>query len=169
METQVKCPECNEGTLEARRENRSYKESGLPNIVLLDVEVSHCPACGADLVSLPRLSELHRTIALALIDKPSRLVPGEIRYLRKSLGWSGADFARSLHVDPATVSRWESENAPQSMSDSNELVLRLAVALGQRIESYGTDRLSEVARENAAPLRLRVRRTQHGWQPQSAA
>jgi putative zinc finger/helix-turn-helix YgiT family protein len=165
----MKCPQCNESEIQIRRENRNYGESGLANVLLLDVEVSHCPGCGADLVSLPRLSELHRVIALALINKEARLTPAEIRFLRKSLGWSGADFARHLHVDPATVSRWESEASPQPMSESHELVLRLAVAMGQRIETYGAERLADVARDKAKPLRLRLRASKHGWQAQDAA
>src|SRR5262249_15803144 len=93
LEEAMKCPQCNGAELEVRRQNHSYRESGLDNIVLLDVDVRHCPACGEDLISLPRLSELHRAIALALINKAARLTPAEIRYLRKTLGWSGTDFA----------------------------------------------------------------------------
>ncbi len=169
MENAMKCPQCHEAELDVRRENRNYRESGLENVVLLDIEVRHCPACGADLVSLPRLSELHRAIALALINKAARLTPSEIKFLRKSLGWSGVDFARHLHVDAATVSRWESESTPQSMSESNELLLRLAVVVGQRIEDYGIERLADVARDAVQPLRLKLRASQQGWQAQDAA
>jgi DNA-binding transcriptional regulator YiaG len=109
------------------------------------------------------------SIALALINKAARLTPAEIKYLRKTLGWSGADFARNLHVDPATVSRWESESAPQAMSESNELVLRLAVAVGQRIDDYGLERLAEVATKKVKPLRLKLRASKQGWQAQDAA
>lgn len=165
----MKCPHCNEGVMSSRRENRKYLESGLTNIVLLDVQVRHCSSCGADLVSLPRLAELHRVIALALISKAARLTPAEIKFLRKSLGWSGADFARHLHVDPATVSRWESETSPQPMSESNELVLRLAVAVGQRVEDYGPERLAGVAIEKVKPLRLKLRASRGAWRTEEAA
>ena len=165
----MKCPQCNEVELKRRRENRQYKESGLPNVLLVNIEVSHCPKCGADLVSLPRLSELHRVIALELITKPARLMPAEVRFLRKSLGWSGADFARNLHVDASTVSRWESETRPQEMSPANELLLRLAVAHGQRIEEYLVDDLSRVATGVPVAARLRLRATRAGWRRDEAA
>jgi transcriptional regulator with XRE-family HTH domain len=104
-----------------------------------------------------------------LIDKTARFTPAEIKFLRKFMGWSGVDFARHLHVDPATVSRWESRESPQSMDESNELVLRLAVALGQRVNKYSEERLAEVARDNVEPLRLKLRASKQGWQMQEAA
>ncbi len=165
----MKCPEYNKANLKVRRENRRYAESGLPNIVLVDVQVRHCPSCGAELVSLPRLSELHRAIALALISKPARLTSSEIKFLRKSLGWSGAEFARNLHVDPATVSRWESPRAAQTMSASNELLLRLAVAHSNQMADYEVDKLAEVAVEAASPLKITIRQKKTGWKTQEAA
>jgi transcriptional regulator with XRE-family HTH domain len=100
--------------------------------------------------------------------KPEPLSPAEIRYLRKSLGWSGADFAKHMHVDPATVSRWENETQP--MSEQNDLLLRAMVALGKRIEDYNVDTLAEVAKgADRAPKRLRLRAGRDGWQEASAA
>jgi len=84
----MKCPQCNEAEVERRRENRQYKESGLPNVLLINIEVCHCPKCGADLVSLPRLSGLHRVIALELIKKPALL-----RFRMTRAGWRRDDAA----------------------------------------------------------------------------
>ncbi len=165
----MKCPECNKVNLKVRRENRRYAESGLPNIVLVDVQVCHCPSCGVELVSLPRLGELHRAIALALISKPARLTSAEIKFLRKALGWSGAEFARNLHVDPATVSRWESPRTTQLMSSSNELLLRLAVAHSNQMVDYEVDKLAEVAVGAARPLKMMIRRKKAGWKTENAA
>ena len=39
--------------------------------------------------------------------KKRRLAPEEIKFLRKSLGWAGVDFAKHMGATPETVSRWE--------------------------------------------------------------
>ena len=63
------------------------------------------PKCGEHEVAIPRIEDLHRTIAQAVIAKRERLTPAEIRFLRKFLGWSGADFAAHVGTTPETVSR----------------------------------------------------------------
>lgn len=159
----MKCPECGEADLLESRENHRYAESGLPNVVLQDILVRRCPNCGAHLVSLPRLAELHRCLALVLINKKGRLSPQEVRFLRKSLGWSGADFARKFHVRPEQVSRWESDSSRTKMSISNELLLRSMVAHGNRVEDY-PDKLDVVATvDNAESSLLSLRRKGEGW------
>jgi DNA-binding transcriptional regulator YiaG len=40
------------------------------------------------------------SIAHAVIAKRERLTPAEIRFLRKFLGWSGADFAAHVGTTP---------------------------------------------------------------------
>lgn len=159
----MKCPECQEAELLESRENHRYSESGLSNVVLQDVQVRRCPRCAAHLVSIPKLSQLHRVLALTLINRRERLSPAEIRFLRKSLGWSGADFARKFHVRPEQVSRWESEGSPSRMSISNELLLRSMVAHGNRLDDYA-DKLDVVATtEEAGPTILSLRRLEQGW------
>jgi hypothetical protein len=51
-----------------------------------------------------------------VIHKPARLSGSEVRYLRKYLGWSGADFAGHVGVDPSTVSNWETDKERRSSS-----------------------------------------------------
>jgi hypothetical protein len=65
--------------METRRENYRYDASGLSGIVLHGVQVSRCPQCGAEEVTIPRIEELHRVIARALIGKPTQLAAREIR------------------------------------------------------------------------------------------
>ncbi len=159
----MRCPECHEADLREGRENHRYVESGLPNVVLENVLVRRCPRCGAHLVSIPRLGELHRCLALTLIEKRDRLAPSEIRFLRKSLGWSGTDFARKFHVRPEQISRWESESAKTRMSISNELLLRSMVAQENRVEDYA-ERLEVVATvENPVSVLLSLRTRGDGW------
>ena len=138
--------------METRRENHLYAESGLPNVTLLDVEVRQCPRCGERAVAIPRIDELHRVLALAVIHKSARLAPQEVRFLRKYLGWSGSDFARHMGVAPETVSRWE--NGKEPMGPVADRLLRLMVAHGKPIEEYPLEALTGVAKDDAEPGRL---------------
>ena len=164
----MKCPQCRT-PMEARRENYRYDESGLPNVVLLDVEVRKCPKCGEQAVAIPRIEELHRALAMSVIRQPGRLSPQEVRFLRKWLGWSGADFAKNIGVDPATVSRWESVEKPQAMGSTAERFLRLAVAHGQPTEEYPLERMAELADQPRLDALVGMKAGRGGWAPAAVA
>src|SRR5262245_53951997 len=102
----MNCMECG-APMVTRPENYRYRESGLPYVTLTGIRISRCDACGNFEVSIPRIEALHRAIAKILIEKMTRFTGAEIRFLRKSLGLSGADFSRRMGVTVETVSRWE--------------------------------------------------------------
>jgi len=60
------------------------------------------------------MEQLHEFIAKALVLKAGRLSGAEVRYLRKWLGWSGRDFARSFDLSVEHVSRVENGHHPVS-------------------------------------------------------
>jgi putative zinc finger/helix-turn-helix YgiT family protein len=161
----MKCPECGEPMTSAR-ENYSYTASGLPYVTLVGVEVRRCKACGEHEVVLPKIEQLHRAIALAVISKHARLTAAEIRYLRKYLGWSGADFARHMGVTPESVSRWENER--EQMGAVADRLLRLMVATKAPVSEYPLDALADLEDE-ATPLRLRVEPARGGWRAEAVA
>jgi putative zinc finger/helix-turn-helix YgiT family protein len=158
----MKCPQCRHEMVR-KTENHRYTESGLPNVVLVGIEVRRCQQCGEEVVSIPHIEDLHQTIAMTLIRHPGRLVPDEIRYLRKWLGWAGVDFAKHMGVTPETVSRWESG---KPMGGTAERLLRLAVAHGQPTDAYPIDLLTEISDEQVskAPL-LAMKPSATGWKP----
>src|SRR5215813_14669976 len=159
----MKCPQCRHQMVRSI-ENHRYTESGLSNVVLVDVEVRRCQNCGEITVSIPRIEELHRTLAMALIRHPGRLAPSEIRFLRKWLGWSGVDFAKHMGVAPETVSRWESMENMKPMGGTAERLLRLAVAHGQPVDEYPIDMLIDISDDqtsDTALLAMKPERT--GW------
>ena len=146
------CSECG-GEMTVRRENYRYDACGLPNITLQKVEVGRCPKCGETEVAIPSLEGLHRSLAQAIIRKPSRLVPAEIRFLRKYLGWSGADFAARMGTAAETVSRWETGAAP--MGPTADRLLRLMVATTAPKGDYSLDVLATIGRDTTPrPMRL---------------
>jgi putative zinc finger/helix-turn-helix YgiT family protein len=158
----MRCTVCG-GQMKTRRENYRYDASGLPYITLKGIEVSRCPKCGETEVAIPAIEQLHRAIAGALIRKRARLAPAEIKFLRKSLGWSGTDFAQRVGTTPETVSRWE-HGTP--MGAAAERLLRLMVATESPVADYAVDVLTQVAADDRKPLPVHLglsRDHRAGW------
>jgi putative zinc finger/helix-turn-helix YgiT family protein len=148
----MNCAACGKPMTTAR-ENYSYTASGLPQVTLARVEVRRCKACGEHEVVIPRIEQLHRVIARAVIGKRSRLTAAETRFLRKYLGWSGADFARHMGVTAESVSRWE--NNREKMGPVADRLLRLMVANKAPVSEYPIAALAEL-QEKPSPLPMRV-------------
>ncbi len=137
----MNCHECGH-TMTTQRTSLKYDASGLPGITLENIEVRRCVGCGETEWVIPRMEQLHALIAATILRKPSRLTPQEIRFLRKHLGWSGADFARMIGTKPETVSRWESGATP--MGVQADRLLRLMVAhLKPTDEVHGEEEIKE--------------------------
>lgn len=148
----MKCLTCGK-EMKSRRENYRYTESGLSNVVLANVEVRSCANCGAREVVVPRLDELHREMARTVIRQTTRLSPEQIKFLRKYLGWSAADFSRYMAVQPETVSRWESGS--QEMGAVADRLLRLIVANNEPTKKYPIELFRHPLRRTAkATLRF---------------
>jgi putative zinc finger/helix-turn-helix YgiT family protein len=159
----LNCMTC--GTLmETRREDVEYDAAGLPDVILRGVEVSRCPGCGERGVAIPRLPALHRGLGRIVVGKPGRLTRPEIRFLRKYLGLSGADFAEVMGSDPSTISRWE--NSKEPMNKHADRLLRLMVLVGKRVQKY---QLAGVARDDAGPSHYEATPDGDGWRAAIAA
>lgn len=158
----TKCPDCR-GPAKTRREKRyRYTECGLSNVTVDGVEISVCQRCGETYTGIPAVEGLHRAIAGAVIRKKGRLAPEEIKFLRKSIGWSGVDFAKRMGTTAETVSRWEHG---ASMGPTADRLLRLLVARETPVKEYSVDVLAQVAADErpSRPLRLEVARGPKGW------
>lgn len=157
-----KCRTCGKADMTSALETYLYTESGLPNVVLAGVEVRRCPSCGHHELVLPRVVELHRTIAYAVLHKRTRLSGLEVRFLRKYLGWSGAAFARYIGVDPSTVSNWENDKDP--IGSASDRLLRLMVAHGAPVDDYSLEELTKIEDERTPPVEVRVSPKARGWE-----
>ena len=102
-----------------------FTESGLDNVVLKDVEFAKCEECGEEAVRIPRLNDLMRALALGVIAKPYELTGEDVRFLRKYLELSAAEFANILSVDKSTLSRWE--NGDQALGPQSDRLIRTVV------------------------------------------
>jgi DNA-binding transcriptional regulator YiaG len=133
----------------------------------MGVEIRRCPSCGHYELVLPRVAELHRTIAHAIIHKRARLSGPEVRFLRKYLGWSGVDFARHIGVDPSTVSNWENDRDP--IGSTSDRALRLMVAHGSPVDEYSLEELTKIEDERMPPVEVRVSPKARGWDLRASA
>lgn len=161
----MKCFGCGHG-MTTGRENVKYDASGLPGVTLVDIEVSRCGHCGQSEVAIPRIEELHRMMAMAVVRKSARLTPAEVRFLRTTLGWSGRELADHMGATAETVSRWENGRTP--VGPQADRLLRLMVLHRTSPASLDLSDLKDVARQAPADLRTRLTGSKAGWTVEAA-
>jgi len=161
----TRCVACGGPVKMKRQQSYRYAECGVPVVLADAVDVGRCAQCGETYTSIPAIAELHRAIAAGLIRKKRRLAPPEIKFLRKSLGWSGVDFAKRMGATQETVSRWENGRTP--MGAQADRLLRLLVARETPIREYSVDVLAQIAADNtpAPPTSVELtKRTRGEWE-----
>lgn len=160
-----KCPHCAAAMRTVVRDHQ-YIESGLENVWLQGVTVHVC-SNGHELLAIPGMAKLHRAIALAIISKSERLLPAEVKYLRKYLGLSNQDFASVMGVGEETSSRWANG---LEMGASAENLLRILVLRGLKPESYPADEVSYLKglTHERGSGRIDLKKRADDWQPVAA-
>lgn len=159
----MKCTECGGDLGPAVPGEWPYRS--LPGTTLVGIPIRTCESCGDQVVSIPRIEELDRVLAKAVAERPGRLSGPEIRFLRRHLGWSGADFAGFFRTSPATVSRWET--GKQNMDARAEQLLRVSATRMEPILDYAEyerllRRMAESVASAAPPTR--ALRWQGSWE-----
>ena len=151
----MKCVNCGEPAVRSTRGAHRYTESGLSNVTLLNVEIRSCALCGEREVVIPKIEELHRVIARALITGTARITSERVQFLRKWLGFSTTtEFALHMGVRPETVSRWESKSTGYHMPPTAERLLRLMVANQEPATPYAISLFKEKPRTRLEPLKF---------------
>ncbi|HZS47739.1 MAG TPA: type II TA system antitoxin MqsA family protein [Blastocatellia bacterium] len=118
----MRCDHCGGETI-LRRQTHHYKESGLDNVYLENVEVRYCEKCKTGAPRIPRIKELHLTIARAIALQDAPLSGPEMKFLRKHLGMKAKEWAEYLRIDASTLSRWESGD--QQVGAQSDALIRL--------------------------------------------
>ena len=108
------CPKCGK-KMGKTIGNHQYKESGLNNVLLKNISFYSCK-CGKKFPVIPKILDLHGLIAALIIKNPKPLTGKELRFLRKEMSLRANDFARKLGVNKVTISRWENDNEPISIT-----------------------------------------------------
>jgi len=124
MKKREVCSECGSPIKWTRGDFDGTVLFGIP-VTLLNIPIGRSD-CGESPV-IYRIEQVNRAIARAVIRKPYRLTGAEIRFLRKFLQMKGEDFAKLIHVDRTTLSKWENDEDP--VGDQSDRLIR-AVALG---------------------------------------
>jgi transcriptional regulator with XRE-family HTH domain len=111
------------GTMEGRKGEYRYIESGLDSVVLKDILVFHCTKCNAIVPEIPAAGVLHRVIAMRLLCKKTLLTGSELRFLRKLCGYSVTEFAEVMGTSKTVIWRWENKKH----GDGTDRTVRLLV------------------------------------------
>lgn len=128
---------------------------GLPGVVLVGVPVSRCPSCGEYEVAIPNNDELHRVLALRVVEESGRLTGAEIKFLRTVLDYTSAEFARLVGASPVTVSHWEHDAQP--IGHHADALVRALVLL--RVGAgLGRKQIEKLARAASTTRRTRAGR-----------
>jgi DNA-binding transcriptional regulator YiaG len=151
-----------------------FEDCGLPNIYLAGIRYFKY-ASGRVTPEIPAVKQLMQLIARILISKRIALTGNEIRFLRKRLGERQNAFARSVGIEPETLSR--AENGHQILSESNDKVIRLYYAWSALDDPHLNElRLSlrktlaewQKAKQNQPPKKTVVKVTNDEWEIQVA-
>jgi putative zinc finger/helix-turn-helix YgiT family protein len=118
----VRCSDCGSSKATVKKGTYRFAECGLDTVVLKGIELIECPECGTVDPVIPHLTELLRVLALAIVAKPMPLTGPEVRYLRKYASMNGERFARMLHTDKTTLSKWE--NGATKIGSKTDLLIR---------------------------------------------
>jgi putative zinc finger/helix-turn-helix YgiT family protein len=156
----MRCVDCDASTRVRRNQTVAYDFGGLPDVSLCGIDVRVCDNGHRECV-LPKRDELHQALTHALVVKPTRLMPSEVKFMRTHLGWSQAAFAKRMGVAPESASRWES--GAIMMAPTAERLLRLMVLTLKPLAHYKF--LDVFARLNhkRAPGRMRAMFLNNTW------
>jgi DNA-binding transcriptional regulator YiaG len=157
----LKCGSRTRKTVATPRHPYHFRESGLPDVYLVGIEVLACKDCGSVSPVIPHLPALHTAIARSLALKRGSLTGPEIRFLRTAAGLSAVRFASLLMVEPETLSR--AENNHQVLKPSMDKLARV-IAIQKIDPGIATEiLLSLIGTMKAAPTKLPVFKYERAW------
>lgn len=136
----AECTACG-ATARVVRGTYRFSECGLPAVELQGVEIVKCGKCGNEEVIIPRMNELMRLLALAVVSRPVRLRGEEVRFLRKYLNMTQSQFAELIHVHKSSLSKWENDEDKVG-EQSDRLIRAVALVLGEGLK----EKMEEVVR-----------------------
>ena len=152
----MKKAQCSSCGAEARivRGDYEFRETGLRDLILVDIELIKCGKCGNVDPILSHLDELMHVAAVAILQKPYRLRGEELRFLRKHSDLSQEEFAKLLRVNKTTLSKWENNEDPIGLQ-SDLLARAIVISRDKRLEKRAADHIR--AFEKIADQQKRVR------------
>ena len=83
-----------------------YTESGLDNVFIEGMEPC-TDDHGEKVFHIPNPNDLHKVIAVGIVEHPKGISGKELRFLRTEMGMTQGELAKLVHRDEQTVARWE--------------------------------------------------------------
>ena len=140
-----------------------YTESGLLNVyiegILVEVDDD-----GDEIVTIPAVNELHRTIALGIVSHAKGIAGEELRFLRTEMGLTQAELAALVHRDKQTIGRWE-RNEIEIDSSAEALLRRFAIEKLELPTETGIDELSRRSVPTADEQPIKIQRMKDHARP----
>jgi putative zinc finger/helix-turn-helix YgiT family protein len=127
VKTTYPCSNC-EAEATVTRGDHAFRESGLDYVTLNNIELITCPVCGNRDPIIRKPKRLMQQLLIAVASKPEPLEGQDVRFIRKQLRMTQEAFARLLHTDKTTVSKWENDADPVG-PQSDLLIRSVAVTL----------------------------------------
>ena len=104
-----RCKKC-KGLMEKSIKSEHTEDLGGVVVKVLNAaQVYRCRSCDDEIVAIPDMDGLVRSVAIARALNPVRLAGAEVKYLRRVLDMTQVDFAKAMDLSPETVSRWETD------------------------------------------------------------
>jgi len=123
------CSNCGAEARVVTARKYQFRETPLKRVYLCGIHLIKCDKCKNVDPIIPELDDLLSSLAHAVTNKRSRLKGDEIRFLRKYVGKTQAQFARILELDPTTISKYENDDdVPGAQTD--RLIRLVAIGLG---------------------------------------
>lgn len=161
LEEKMKCVMCeNKKNLKSEITTVKYRDCGLDNITIHNIEKYKCPVCGEEYFQYGDIEKLHEIIAALLLRKQAVLSGNEIRFLRTYLGYSTQVFSKLTRYNQATISRFE--NGKQDVSLQFDILLRSLVANRLPDRDYDLHDLW-IKQEGESIKRIELAAQKNGW------
>jgi len=147
-----RCTKCGGLILKSVRAEHTEDLGGVVVKILNAVQVRSCPACKTEMVAIPDLDDLGRATAISRALNPIRLAGKEVKFFRRVLDMTQAEFAKAMDLKAETVSRWENDTrgvggACEKLTRHNTCALLSKIARGRPYDPADIARMELVEPE----------------------
>jgi DNA-binding transcriptional regulator YiaG len=169
----MKCTYC-DVEMQKRRATRVhpyvYRQSGLKSVLLSGIEVYACPNCDVEAPIIPKIAQLHESLADEITRLPRLLRGDEVKFLRKHAAMPAQQFAKLIGVRPEHLSRVENGHTRSFGKNTDRLIRALTLTAKKGSDARTTlldlaDRLDHPAKRSAAFEIAYGLKPAKGWQP----
>jgi DNA-binding transcriptional regulator YiaG len=102
-----RCGKCKGLMEKSIRPEHTEDLGGVVVKILNAVQVFRCERCDSEMVAIPDMEGLAYATVISRALNPVRLNGHEVKFMRRALDMTQAEFATAMDLTPETVSRWE--------------------------------------------------------------